>query len=83
MTLTEFTALDADKQVEIIAHSGVHIAVREHPHHSIRLYQMDTFYAEIFLCKKDNSIWKVGGFDHPILLQPYLKQIDISSLGFR
>jgi hypothetical protein len=80
MTLEEFSSKAGDVQVNIAKESGVLIGKREHTYHNIQLYQVDTFYVEVFFRKKDDSIWKVGAFDHLILLQPYLDQVDISNL---
>ncbi|RYY62803.1 MAG: hypothetical protein EOO12_13250 [Chitinophagaceae bacterium] len=80
MTLTEFEQCDGGSQLAIINESGVPIGMRAHGPYEVHLFQVDAFYTEIFFRKSDRSIWKVGGFDHPVLLQPYLEQIDISSL---
>lgn len=81
MILSDFTENDGDEQIRIIKEVGVLVGKREQLNYNISLYQIDNFYAEIFFRKKDDSIWKVGGFDHPILLKPYLDQIDITSIG--
>lgn len=80
MTLEEFSSKPGYEQIEIVNEKGVLIGEREHPGHNIKLYRLDDFYAEVFFRKCDDTIWKVGGFDHPILLQPYLDQIDLSGL---
>ncbi|TCZ74539.1 hypothetical protein [Flaviaesturariibacter aridisoli] len=80
MTLSEFAQRDGGSQLAIIHERGVPVGHRDQGPYEVRLYQVDAFYAEIFFRKHDRSIWKVGGFDHPVLLQPYLDQIDIRSL---
>jgi predicted amidohydrolase len=80
LNLEEFTSHDGYNQLLIIEEHGIMVGERENKYHKIHLYQMDSFYAEIFYRRDDNSVWKIGGFDHPILLNPYLDQIDISQL---
>jgi hypothetical protein len=80
MTLDEFTVQAGEDQIAFIKAKGALVGKRFHTHHYIHLYQIDNFYTEVFLRNEDDTIWKVGAFDHPILLQPYLDQVDISSL---
>lgn len=80
MNLDEFTNCDGYDQLLIIEEHGVLVGERENTYHRILLYQLYSFYAEVFYRMDDNSVWKIGGFDHPILLNPYLDQIDISQL---
>ncbi|GAA4736409.1 hypothetical protein [Flavisolibacter ginsenosidimutans] len=80
MTLEEFDNLFVDDQVTMIENRGVLIGEREESHHRFLLFQIDAFYTEVALRKKDDTIWKVGCFDHPILLEPYLNRIDLSEI---
>jgi hypothetical protein len=80
MTLKQFTDHSANEQLQIIQERGVLIGKREHPHHYIQLFQVDAFYAEVSFRKRDDTVLKVGGLDHPILLEPYLNQLNISNL---
>jgi hypothetical protein len=80
MTLNAFTSLSAEDQLFLVHDKGVEIGNREQTLHHIYLYQLYAFYVEIFFRKSDDTIWKVGGFDHPVLLKPYLDQIDLNEL---
>jgi predicted amidohydrolase len=80
LRLDEFTNQDGYNQLLIVEENGNKVGERENDYHKIWLYQIDSFYVEVFYRKDDNSIWKVGGFDHPVLLNPYLDQVDISQL---
>ncbi len=80
MTLNQFTAYDPDVQVDIIRAEGTLIGNREDSYSLVELYQLHNFYAELYFRREDDELWKAGGFDHPVLLKPYLDQIDISSL---
>jgi hypothetical protein len=44
----------------------------------VLLYQLDSFYVEVFYNKTHNYISKLNGFDDTDLLEPYLKKIEIS-----
>jgi hypothetical protein len=44
------------------------------------LYQVDAFYVEIFFTKFSKDAFWFRSFDSTKNLQPYLQQIDISSL---
>lgn len=80
MTLDQFTSYPPDVQLDIIRSEGVLIGEREDTYSRIELFQLHAFYAEMFYRKEDNELWKAGGFDHPILLQPYLNQINLEGL---
>ena len=81
ITLNDFVNSDANEQVEILKRQGVQVGKRDYGHYIVHLFQIDSFYAEIFYRKIDFSIWKVGGFDHQVLLTPYLEKINIDNLG--
>ena len=57
--------------------SGVHIADQEDQEHSILLYQIDSFYVEVYYHKELNVIRRFKPFSSTEQLQPYLNQIDI------
>jgi hypothetical protein len=59
---------------------GVHVASRPGLFCSIALFQVENFYVEIFYNKKTNEVGRVKTFHDMELLEPYLKQIDISAL---
>ena len=80
MTLQEFLSYSIDDQYAIIMELGTHVADRHDGYSNIKLYMIDSFYAEVFSRVKDGIIWKFGGFDHPVLLHPYLEQVDIQHL---
>ena len=80
MTLSEFENCSAEEQLSLVERNGVLVGRRAHTHHNIELFQLDAFYVEVFFRKKDSSVWKICGFDHPVLLQPYLDQNNLSNL---
>ncbi len=79
MTLYDFIALDEMEQAEAVW-SGVHIADRQDEDHSILLYQIDSFYVEVYYHKELNVIRRFRPFSSTEQLQSYLDQIEVSPL---
>jgi len=80
MTLSEFRALDEiEKQAAIW--QGVHVGTRYDEHHSILLFQVDSFYVEVFYHRELSIIRRYRPFARTEPLYPYLRQIDISGLN--
>ena len=75
MTLYQFNLLDEMEQAEAVW-EGVHIAEREDEEHKILLYQIDSFYVEVFYHKEYNVIRRFRSFASTEQLEPYLKQMD-------
>ncbi|MDQ3842825.1 MAG: hypothetical protein M3342_02250 [Bacteroidota bacterium] len=76
MTLYDFIALDEQEQAEAVW-NGVFIADREDQEHRILLYQIDSFYIEVYYHKEYNVIRRFRPFSSTDQLQPYLEQINI------
>ena len=57
--------------------SGVHIADQEDQEHKILLYQIDSFYVELYYHKELNVIRRFRPFNSVDQLQPYIDQINI------
>ncbi len=82
MELQEFRELDQDDQAQTAWELGEHIATRISLLHTITLWQIEGFYVEIYYNQADQKIEKLRSFRSTILLTPYLKQIDISSVFY-
>lgn len=80
MTLNDFENLSSDEQIAVVEENGVLIGEREDGIHDMFLYQLYSFYVEMTYNKSDKELWRIGPFDHPVLLRPYLDQIDITGL---
>ena len=78
MTLYESKCLDEMEQMEAIW-NGVHLANRDDAEHKILLYQIDSFYVEVFYHKEYNVIRRIRSFSNTGPLEPYLAQIDLST----
>ena len=75
MTFYQFMAMTEIDQT-LRALESVLIGEREDSHFRILLYQVDSFYVELF-CNKHNSIEKLRPFINPDQLEPYLDNITI------
>jgi len=80
MTLYEFNLLDEMEQAEAVW-EGVHIGEREDEEHKILLYQIDSFYVEVFYHKEYNVIRRFRSFASMEQLEPYLGKMDLSKTG--
>lgn len=76
MTLYEFNGLDEMEQAEAVW-EGVFISDREDEEHKILLYQVDSFYVEVFYHKEYNVIRKFRSFSSTEQLHPYLENINL------
>jgi hypothetical protein len=80
MTLDEFTSLDEAMQAEALIDRGVFLAERMYKNFSIFLYQLDDFYVEIYHNLKYNVMQGMRSFQEEEDLEPFLENIDISSI---
>lgn len=76
MTLYQFNQLDEMEQQEAIW-EGVLIADREDGEHKILLYQIDSFYVEVFYHQEYNVIRRYRSFSSTEQLAPYLEKIKL------
>ena len=79
MTLYQFIALDEQEQAEAVW-DAVFIADRQDEEHRILLYQIDSFYVEVYYHKEYNVIRRLRPFASTEQLHPYLYKIDLSAL---
>jgi hypothetical protein len=76
MTLYEFNVLDEMEQAEAVW-AGVFVADREDEQHRILLYQIDSFYVEVYYHKQHNVLIRFQSFSSINQLDPYLDKIDL------
>lgn len=68
------------EQAQVIWDSGVYLATRYKPKETVLLWQIDSFYAEIYYDGIENEIIGIKSFLSTKPLEPYLKQIDLTHL---
>jgi hypothetical protein len=79
MTLYEFNDLDEAEQIEVIWDSP-NIAERIEGEYKIKLFQVDSFYVEIYRHIEHDVLKRIRSFSSTDQLQPYIGQIDVSNL---
>lgn len=77
MTLYQFNRLDEMEQAEAVW-DAVFVADREDEEHKILLYQIDSFYVEVFYHKEYNMIGRFRSFSSTEQLHPYLDKIKLN-----
>ncbi|MGN6615110.1 MAG: hypothetical protein ACTHKC_08710 [Candidatus Nitrosocosmicus sp.] len=77
MTLYQFNALNETNQAEAIW-NGMFLTHREDRMFRILLYQIDSFYVEVYYQKQKNFLSHFRAFTTTRLLEPYLDQIDLT-----
>ena len=76
----KFNSVEEIEQHRQIWENGVLIAERKVSYYTIYLYQVESFYIEVYYHSHFNVITKVRRFSNTSLLQPYLQNISIDSL---
>ncbi len=77
MTLYQFNDLDEMEQAEAVW-DAVFVADREDEEHKILLYQIDSFYVEVYYHSEYNVIRRFRSFSSTDQLQPYLDKIKLN-----
>ena len=80
MTLDEFATLNETRQAETLLERGIFLADRLYKNFSIFLYQLDSFYVEVYHNLRFDIMQGMRCFEDDDALQPYLETIDISRL---
>jgi hypothetical protein len=73
MNFYEFSQLDKDCQAQKVWRCGKHIDTRYSSIYAILLWQLETFYVEIYYDRIDNKIENVRSFLSIEPITPYLK----------
>ena len=79
-TLYEFNSFNKDEKVQVLCEFAVYLCERPDANYRIVLYQISNFYVEVKYDTQKNKILEFQLFINTKLLEPYLKQIDISYL---
>ena len=80
MTRYHFNILDEVEKARIVREKGVQIGERFETFHTIKLYQVDAFYVEVYHHNHFNVITRLQSFYSTNKLQPYLQQISLEGL---
>jgi hypothetical protein len=80
MTLTQFNKLKIEEQQKAVLINGVFLGERKDPPLRMMLYDMESFYVEVFFLSRYNKVAWFNGFQSTKKLEPYLQKIDVSSI---
>jgi len=80
MTLGTFRQLGEIEQINVLFEKGVYLDTRFDTVCEILLYQIDSFYVEVFYQEKLNTIKRLRSFENVDKLKSYLTKIDIDKL---
>lgn len=80
MTLDEFTHLSEASQARTLLEHGIFLTDRLYKNFSIILYQLDSFYVEVYHNLRYDIMQGMRCFEDDEALQPYLEAIDISCI---
>ena len=80
MKLSDFILLSLEQKGNVALHEGILVGKRTLGQHLVFLFQLGSFYVELF-CNIDNrQMEEVMVFDKVHLLNPYLEAIPIDDL---
>lgn len=80
MTIEAFKKLPVNRQHKEVEQKGIPLGLRESKRFSIYLFAVYSFYAELYVLKRDAADRCLSVFEEVDKLTPYLRQIDISQL---
>lgn len=78
--LSDFRLLEDSVQADLVYEKGCYLGKRRAGICIILLYQVDSFYVEIFYIRYRRFIQQILCFQSTQFLDPYLEQIDVHEL---
>ena len=82
MTLYDYSELNEVEQQDVLWDHGVMVDARNDGDHNIILYQMFSFYVELYYNSDYNLLKKLRSFSRMECLDVYLQQVDLSEIGY-
>lgn len=79
MKLYEFNRMDKNMQEQTLKDYGVLIEERLEKEDQVLVYQMQSFYAEVYYHKGYKIIKKLRSFTNANNVFPYVKNVDVSN----
>ena len=80
MDLYEFNLLNSNQKADLLWNQGQLLIVRDDAPYTILLYHVGKFFAEVWYDQKRNEVFNIISFKKSRRLEPYLEQVDITSL---
>jgi hypothetical protein len=80
MKMYQFNCMDEVRQIELLWSKGALIGSRKQGFYKVLLYQVDSFYVEVFYEYFKGKMAKLNSFTDSDRLEPYLNSINIEAL---
>ncbi|HEU4902377.1 MAG TPA: hypothetical protein VFT06_06270 [Flavisolibacter sp.] len=80
MTFQQFCSLPKDMQRKMVKHCGAFLFGRSGVGVNVKLYQVESFYVEIYFDERMSEATHIRCFEDTKLLEPYLRMVDVSEL---
>lgn len=80
MTINKFRRLNEMQQLSLTEQKGIAIAERKTAYCTVHLFQLNSFYVELYQHTHFNVVTRVNSFTDTTLLEPYLESISIDDL---
>jgi hypothetical protein len=80
MNFSDFKMMNISEQALLIWRNGIYLSERSEDDCLIALYGINDFYIEVYYRLQTAQVIKLISFHSLILLEPYLKKINIDSL---
>lgn len=80
MFFNEFKYQDKQKKKQLLFNHGVYLAQRPAEEFTILLFQIESFYVEVYFDTEEEQIGYIRTFTSVDGLEPYLQQVDLSGL---
>lgn len=78
--MLNFQVMDDTKKIHFLHQQGIYVGKRKLLNSCTVLYQLESFYVEIYYRKYRTYIDKIKVFEDTEFLEPYLDQIDVEHL---
>jgi hypothetical protein len=80
MQLEQFRLLDRENKQDLVFETGTYLSSRRDTEYTIELYQLESFYVEVFYTYGKSRMVYIRAFSCLNDLEPYLTSINLSSL---
>ena len=80
MHFNDFLQLDETGQLEILWYNGEQIGRRKENDYLVLLYQVESFYVEVYYHTRLRVVRRYVSFQSIDRLEPYLQQVDLSAV---
>ena len=80
MTLHEFKLLNDLEKIELLYRNGVYVGKRRKENKTVLLYQLNSFYVELFYQKHRCVVSHLYCFSSMLRIDPYLDQVNVEAI---